>query len=89
MHVEPLEKLPRSVRDFLSHYAMIVLSILTALALEQVALGFEHRHQGHRAKEEIEQEIESNYKAVHEALVRTRANEKAWQGLTARIVAEV
>ena len=38
MHAEPLEKLPRSVREFLSHYAMIVLSILTALALEQVAL---------------------------------------------------
>ena len=33
MHVEPVEKLPRSVREFLSRYAMIVLSILTALAL--------------------------------------------------------
>ncbi len=33
MHLEPLEKLPRSVREFLSHYAMIVLSILTALGV--------------------------------------------------------
>ena len=68
MHVEPLEKLPRSVREFLSHYAMIVLSILTALALEQVALRLEHRHEGTRAKEEIEQEIASNRLSVEEAL---------------------
>ena len=64
MHVEPLD----SVREFLSHYAMIVLSILTALAQAQVALGMEHRHEGARAREEIEQEISSNRKAVDEAL---------------------
>ena len=89
MHVEPLEKLPRSVREFLSHYAMIVLSILTALALEQVALGFEHRHEGARAKEEIEQEIASNLRAVEEALQITRENEKDWGVLVARTVADV
>src|SRR4051812_28792285 len=89
MHLEPLEKLPRSVREFLSHYAMIVLSILTALALEQVALRIEHRHEGQRAKEEIEQEIAANRKAVEEALVLTSQNEKTWAGLLARTVAEV
>ena len=89
MHVEPLEKLPRSVREFLSHYAMIVLSILTALALEQVALGIEHRHEGSRAREEIEQEIASNRKAVDEALQITRNNEKEWQALVSRTVADV
>ena len=89
MHVEPLEKLPKSVREFLSHYAMIVLSILTALALEQVALRLEHRHEGQRAKEEIEQEIEANRQAVAEALVLTRENVHTWDGLVARTVAEV
>jgi hypothetical protein len=89
MHLEPLEKLPRSVREFLSHYAMIVLSILTALALEQVALGIEHRHEGARAKEEIEQEIASNRKAVEEALQITRDNEKDWEALVTRTVADV
>ena len=89
MHVEPLEKLPRSVREFLSHYAMIVLSILTALALEQVALRIEHRHEGQRAKEEIELEIATNRKAVQEALAITSQNEKTWQDLLARTVAEV
>jgi hypothetical protein len=89
MHVEPLEKLPRSVREFLSHYSMIVLSILTALALEQVALGMEHRHEGRRAKEEIVQEIASNRTAVESSLKATRENAEAWQALFARTLTEI
>ena len=89
MHVEPLEKLPRSVREFLSHYSMIVLSILTALALEQVALRLEHRHEGQRAREEIEQEIAANRAAVEKSLALTHANSEAWDALLKRSVAEV
>ena len=81
MHVEPLEKLPRSVREFLSHYAMIVLSILTALALEQAAVGIEHHHQGERARHEITQEIEANRQAVRDSLVVTRTYVKVWSDL--------
>jgi hypothetical protein len=89
MHVEPLEKLPRSVREFLSHYSMIVLSILTALALEQVALRLEHRHEGERAKEEIEQEIVSNQQQLLESLKATEANAKAWDAVLRRTLAQV
>jgi hypothetical protein len=89
MHVEPLEKLPRSVREFLSHYSMIVLSILTALALEQVALRLEHRHEGERAKQEIEQEIASNQQQAIQSLKETDANAKAWEALLLRTVAQV
>ena len=89
MHVEPLEKLPRSVREFLSHYSMIVLSILTALALEQVALGMEHRHEGRRAKEEIQQEIASNRVVVEASLKATRENTRAWETLYARTLADI
>jgi cell division protein ZapA (FtsZ GTPase activity inhibitor) len=89
MHVEPLEKLPRSVREFLSHYAMIVLSILTALALEQVVLGIEHHHEGERTKAEIEQEIASNRHEVEEALTVTRSTAKAWERMLAVTVADV
>ncbi len=88
MHVEPLEKLPRSVREFLSHYAMIVLSILTALALEQVALRLEHRHEGARAKEDIEQEIASNQQQALASLKATQDNAKAWNALLQRTIAE-
>ncbi|MFL6696618.1 MAG: hypothetical protein ACJ8GJ_05585 [Vitreoscilla sp.] len=89
MHLEPLEKLPRSVREFLAHYSMIVLSILTALALEQVALALEHRHEGKRAKEEIEQEITSNRKNVEESLKLVRDYRRDWQDLLTRAAAEV
>lgn len=89
MHVEALEKLPRSVREFLSHYAMIVLSILTALALEQAVLRIEHHHQGERARHEIEQEILANRHAVEESLGLTRNYIKVWDGLLARTVADV
>ena len=89
MHLEPLEKLPRSVREFLSHYSMIVLSILTALALEQVALRIEHRHEGQRAKEEIELEIAFNRAAVAESLKATQAYERQWQALLTRTAAQL
>jgi len=36
MHFELPEKVSGSVKEFASHYLMIVVSILTALALEQV-----------------------------------------------------
>jgi hypothetical protein len=89
MHLEPFEKLPRSVREFLSHYAMIVLSILTALALEQVALGIEHHHQGERARHEIIQEIEANRRAVEESLTVTRDFVKVWRDLLHQTVDSV
>lgn len=89
MHLEPLEKLPRSVREFLSHYAMIVLSILTALALEQAALAIEHRHEGARARQEIEQEIESNRRTVEESLAATRQFEQDWQAMLMRTAAQL
>jgi hypothetical protein len=77
------------VREFLSHYAMIVLSILTALGLEQVALGIEHRHEGARAKEEIEQEIAANRKEVEDALARTRRYLADWQAMLTRTAADM
>src|ERR1700756_3368027 len=89
MHVEPLEKLPRSVREFLAHYSMIVLSILTALALEQGLVRLEHRHQGERARQEIEQEIDGNRRQVENSLVETRRYVATWNALLARTVADV
>ena len=84
MHVEPTEKLPESLKEFLAQYAMIVLSILTALALEQFVLGVEHRHEGARAKEEIEQEIAGNRADVAHCLQFTNENGQAWDALLQR-----
>jgi hypothetical protein len=43
MHFELPEKVASSVKEFASHYVMIVVSILTALALEQVVVTI-HEH---------------------------------------------
>jgi hypothetical protein len=89
MHLEPLENLPRSVREFLSHYAMIVLSILTALALEQGLVRLEQHHQGERARQEIEQEIDLNRRQVENSLADTHRFIDTWNALLERTVADV
>ena len=44
MHFEVPKVKMHSLREFLQHYLMIVLSILTALGLEQWIEGAHHRH---------------------------------------------
>lgn len=65
MHLEfPREPL-KSFGDFLKHYLMIVLSILTALGLEA---WIEHTHHAHAADigtRQIEAEIRTNLAEVH------------------------
>jgi hypothetical protein len=81
VHVEPPEGALRTVKDFASHYAMIVLSIVTALALEQAAVSYEHAREGRRARQEIELEIQENKASVGHALSLTRANMSAWNAV--------
>jgi len=68
MHLE-LPKVPlKTFSDFLKHYLMIVLSILTALGLEA---WIEHAHHTHAAdigSQQIEAEIRSNLAAVQKDL---------------------
>ena len=68
MHLE-LPKVPlKSFSDFLKHYLMIVLSILTALGLEA---WIEHAHHTHAAEigsQQIEAEIRTNLAAVQKDL---------------------
>lgn len=67
MHFEvpKLEKL--SLREFAKHYLMIVLSILTALALEQWIERVHHRHAAEYASTQIEAELRDTLKDVMEA----------------------
>jgi hypothetical protein len=67
MHLE-LPNVPlKSLRDFLKHYLMIVLSILTALGLEAWIEHVHHRHAAETASEQIESEIRSNLTQIHTA----------------------
>jgi hypothetical protein len=85
MHFEPPETPLRTLKEFASHYAMIVVSILTALALEGMALSWEHGREGRQARAEIEQEIAANEAEISEALALTRRNAQQWRGLLQRV----
>lgn len=66
MHVE----LPKSktLKEFGGEYVMIVISILTALGLEQVMETVHHRHLAHEASENIEAELRTNIKEISNVL---------------------
>ncbi|MDP9108805.1 MAG: hypothetical protein M3N23_07025 [Pseudomonadota bacterium] len=81
MHFEPPNKTIGSIKEFALHYAMIVLSILTALGLEQALVTVHHKSEARQAKSEIEHEIAENEKAVGDAIVQTKANLTIWKNL--------
>ena len=58
----------KSLRDFLKHYLMIVLSILTALGLEAWIEHVHHQNAAETASEQIEREIRTNLDQIHTAL---------------------
>lgn len=60
MHFEVLKVRLHSLKDFLKHYLMIVLSILTALGLEAWIEHTHHRHAAEAASVQIEAEIRAN-----------------------------
>lgn len=69
MHLELPSAPLKSLKDFLKHYLMIVLSILTALGLEAWIEHAHHRHAAEVASAQIDTEIRTNLGEVHTALV--------------------
>jgi hypothetical protein len=70
MHLELPKTSLNSFKDFLKHYLMIVLSILTALGLEAWIEHVHHRHAAEAASVQIDAEIRSNLKEVRSALAQ-------------------
>jgi hypothetical protein len=70
MHVELPEITLESLKDFLKHYLMIVLSILTALGLEAWIEHAHHRHAAEVASEQIDTEIRANLGEVRKSLAQ-------------------
>lgn len=83
MHFE----VPKSkkLREFGGEYVMIVISILTALALEHAVQTVHHRELAHEASERIEAELRLNAKDVRDVL---ESNERALKE-TQRVRAEL
>ena len=65
---------PRSFTDFLRAYAMIVLSIVTALALERLAVEWQNQRAAHSSRARIEAELALN---VGELKQTVAANNRA------------
>lgn len=64
MHFEAPKVKLHNIKEFFSHYLMIVISIVTALALEQGLERLHHAHQAEAASQQIQAEIHANLDAV-------------------------
>ena len=73
MHFEVPKAGLKTAKEFLGEYSMIVVSILTALALEHAAQSWHHKHRAHDAEQKIEAELRFNLKELQQA---TDANKK-------------
>jgi hypothetical protein len=67
MHIEHPEQNIHSLKEFMKHYLMIVLSILTALGLEQWIVSMHQHHAASAASAQIENEIRMNLASIHNA----------------------
>lgn len=74
MHVElPKKGALASLKVFAGEYAMIVVSILTALGLEQAAQTWHHNHRAHEAQASIDVEMRTNLEEVRSAMRKNEA----------------
>jgi len=89
MHFELPEKAIGNVKEFAVHYLMIVLSILTALALEEWLQDLHHRHAGYAAQHEIEAEVEANLIEVKDAYRRNTERLATLEALGASLTREL
>ncbi|WP_233840716.1 hypothetical protein [Dyella sp. 2HG41-7] len=78
MHIELPEKPLKGVKDFLKHYLMIVLSILTALGLEAWIEHMHHAHASSAASAQLREELRTDLDSVRGAVAK---NEKVLQKL--------
>lgn len=75
MHIH-LPKALHGWREFLKEYAIIVLGVLTALALEQAVESVHNRRLAHEAREAIQQEMQADIDRVAYRLSQQACNEK-------------
>ena len=68
MHFEVPKVKMHSLREFLQHYLMIVLSILTALGLEQWIEHTHHRHAAEQASQQIDAELRNTLHDIQGAI---------------------
>lgn len=84
MHFE----VPKSkkLKEFGGEYVMIVISILTALALEHTVQSIHHKELAHEAAEKIEAELRLNVKEVNKVLEHNERDLKEIKRVRAELV---
>jgi hypothetical protein len=80
MHFE-VPKLPHSIKEFATHYVMIVVSILTALGLEAAVERMHHAHAAEAAQRALETELRTNLADLRSSNARNAARLKPLQDL--------
>jgi len=86
MQVEQPHHAPASVREFFQQYAMIVLSILTALTLEQLAVSIQNRSEGAASRARIQAELASNAQDLKDSEQTNQQNNKQASALLHALV---
>lgn len=89
MHLELPDVRLQSVKDFLKHYLMIVLSILTALGLEAWIEHAHHAHAAELARAQIDAEIRANLSEVQSSLEQDARQAKALAQIRDALVEDV
>jgi hypothetical protein len=87
--VDPPEHPIASLRAFGAHYLMIVLSILTALALEEGAQYMHHRDAAREAEEKIRAELHDNLAQVQSVLRQDLTRAKELDDFEQRLTADI
>jgi hypothetical protein len=84
MHFE----VPKSkkLKEFGGEYVMIVISILTALALEHIAQAIHHKELAHEASVKIEAELRLNVEELNEVLAHNEKDLKEVKRVRAELV---
>ena len=72
MHIEPPKVSMHSVKEFFTHYLMIVLSVLTALGLEALLEHMHHAHAAEAAQQAIETELANNVAEIRSSMAGQR-----------------
>lgn len=81
MHVEPPDRPLISFKEFGLHYLMIVVSILTALGLEEVLRAHHNEESAKAAEESIERELKGNLADLRDAVKGNREKLTELKGL--------
>jgi hypothetical protein len=89
MHVEVPKERIGSLREFGVHYLLIVLSILTALGLEQLLATYHHAEAAQASRQRILAEIAANLDEVRAIRKYNGANLKAIRDVREELLADI